>query len=411
VKIVYVTSTLPFGSREAFLIPEIAALSRNGHDLTIVPLLPRGEVVHDDVRPFLRGTLALPLVSRRIVSGALAEAISSPLTTLRAFQRLFRSRNLRIFAKNCSVFTKGVWLGRQARRLDADHLHAHWASASSTMALVASEISGIPWSFTAHRWDIAENNLLEVKVASACFVRTISERGGQAIRSHLAAPARNLHVIHLGIEVADPVRVPKGEAGGTALKVVTVADFVEVKGHNYLLGALRILEERGAHLELDLAGDGPLRAVLERGVGEAGLSHRVRFLGTVPHATLLERLRAHRWDLAVLPSVATEEAEEGIPVSLMEAMAAGLPVLATRTGAIPELLDRGAGVLVEGGDPVALADALEELVRNPSLRKRIAETGYRRVRDEFNIPLVASALGRCFEKCIPSLGSPSSGTS
>lgn len=397
-RIVYVTSTLPYGSREAFLIPEIAELSRR-HDLTIVPMRPQGEVVHDDVRPFLGATLALPLLCGEIIGGAFAEGLSSPRRTLRACRWLFRSRNLSIFVKNVGVFAKGLWLSRQARRLEADHLHAHWASTSSTMALIAGEISGIPWSFTAHRWDIAEKNLLEIKTAKACFVRAISEKGAQAIGSYLAAPARKLHVLHLGIDVSGSAQPPRQKRDETRLAVVTVADFVEVKGHRHLLEALQILKDRGPLVQLDLAGDGPLRAELERQVKETGLSDWVTLLGTVPHASLLSDLKAHRWDAVVLPSIVTEKDEEGIPVALIEAMGAGIPVLSTRTGAIPELLREGAGLLVEAGDPVGLADALEELARKPTLRDRLAEEGRRRVVNDFNILIVASALARCFEKC------------
>jgi colanic acid/amylovoran biosynthesis glycosyltransferase len=398
-KIIYVTSTLPYGSREAFLIPEIAELSRNGHDLTIVPMRPQGEVVHDDVRPFLGATLALPLICGKIIGGAFAEALSFPLRTLRACHYLFRSRNPRIFVRNVSVFAKGVWLSRQARRLEADHLHAHWAATSSTMTLVAAEISGIPWSFTAHRWDIAEDNLLAIKISKACFVRAISEKGAQAVASYLATPARKLHVLHVGIDVSGSAQPPRREPDETRLAVVAVADFVEVKGHRHLLEALRILKDRGPLVQLELVGDGPLRAELERQVEETGLSDWVTLLGTVPHASLLSDLKAHRWDAVVLPSIVTEKAEEGIPVSLIEAMGAGIPVLSTRTGAIPELLRDGAGLLVEAGDAVGLADALEELARKPALRERLAEEGHRRVVNDFNILIVTSALAECFEKC------------
>jgi colanic acid/amylovoran biosynthesis glycosyltransferase len=395
-RIVYVTSTLPYGSREAFLIPEIAALAAEGHKLTLVPMRPKGEIVHDDIRPFLEATLASPLFSRAIFVGAVAEAVSFPLRTIRALRYVLRSRSLRILGKNISVFAKGVWLSRQARRLEAEHLHAHWASTSSTMALVAGEISGIPWSFTAHRWDIAENNLLERKGAKACFVRAISRKGAGQLASYLATPTRKLLVLHVGIDIPAATLVSRS---GTSLRVLTPADLVEVKGHRHLLEAIRAVESRGVAVLLDLAGEGPLRAEVERQIAEAGLGGRVTLLGTVPHARLLHDLLARRWDAVVLPSVATPEAEEGIPVSLIEAMGAGLPVLSTRTGAIPELLDAGAGLLVAAGDPVALADGLETLARDPDLRKRLADRGRRRALSEFNVRAVASALAQRFEEC------------
>jgi colanic acid/amylovoran biosynthesis glycosyltransferase len=181
--------------------------------------------------------------------------------------------------------------------------------------------------------------------------------------------------------------------------VVMVADFVEVKGHRYLLEALQVLAARGQVVHVDLAGDGPLRAELEHRIEGARLSGVVTILGTVPHTVLLDDLKSHRWDAVVLPSIVTASDEEGIPVSLMEAMGAGLPVISTRTGAVSELLDDGAGLLVDGGDPVGLAVALEALARDPGLRERLAEEGHRRVLESFNIRIVASDLVRCFENC------------
>jgi colanic acid/amylovoran biosynthesis glycosyltransferase len=399
-RIVYVTSTLPYGSREAFLIPEIAELMRSGHDVTVVPMSPRGEVVHADVGPFLERTLGVPLLSAEILREAIVGAVSSPRRTLRAFGYLCRSRSPSIFAKNMGVFAKGMWLGRRVRRIRADHLHAHWASTSSTMALVAAETSGVPWSFTAHRWDIAENNLLEIKAGNACFVRAISEKGARAVAAHLTTPARKLQVLHVGIAVSGRAGSPIRVRDEARFKVVMVADFVEVKGHRYLLEALQILAARGQAVHVDLAGDGPLRAELQGSVESAGLSGVVTILGTVSHTVLLGDLRSHRWDAVVLPSIVTETDEEGIPVSLMEAMAAGLPVISTRTGAVPELLDGGAGLLVDGGDPVGLAVALEALAGDPGLRERLAAEGHRRVLEDFNIRIVASELAGCFQKCL-----------
>jgi glycosyltransferase involved in cell wall biosynthesis len=125
----------------------------------------------------------------------------------------------------------------------------------------------------------------------------------------------------------------------------------------------------------------------------------VRLLGVISHARLLDDLRAHRWDAAVLPSIVTDDADEGIPVALMEAMASGLPVLSTRTGAIPELLDGGAGLLVAGGDAKAFADGLERLAGDSELRALLAVRGRRRVEREFDVVQIASTLVRSFAGC------------
>ena len=399
-KIVYVTSTLPFGSGEPFVIPEIRELARREHDVTIVPMRPQGSVVvHDDIRPFLACTLAQPLIGREIALAALTEMLSSPRMTLKSFGHVLQSRSPRILAKNVAVFPKGLWLGRRLRALHVDHLHAHWASTSSTMALIASDVSGVPWSLTAHRWDIRENNLLQIKASKACFIRAISRRGARSLAAQAVVSGERLLVLHMGIALPGPSRTPPWQAESTDLAVVCIADFVEVKGHRCLVEALRLLRDRGTDVRVDLVGDGPLRRDVHRRVASAGLADHVSLLGTVPHARLLDDLRAHRWDVAVLPSIVTKQAEEGVPVSLIEAMGAGVPVVSTRTGSIPELLVEGAGLLVDGGDPVGLADALARLAADPDLRRTLAQDGQRRVHHGFDIVAVTSHLVECFEGC------------
>jgi len=397
-RLVYVTSALPYGSREPFLIAEIDELLHSGVELIIVPMRPQGAVAHMDVKPFLDRTLARPLICGEIVCDAIAEARESPRRTLAALRLVLSTRSLRILLKNLGVFPKGIWLARRVRLAGADHLHAHWASTSSTMALVAAEISGIPWSLTAHRWDIPEDNLLAAKAAHACFLRTISRRGARAVAALAGADVDRIQVLHVGIRLPErppptPLRVEQ------PLRVVAVADFVEVKGHRYLLDALELLADRGVPVRVDLVGSGPLRPQLQRRIATGPLRGTVRLLGVISHARLLDDLRAHRWDAAVLPSIVTDDADEGIPVALMEAMASGLPVLSTRTGAIPELLDGGAGLLVAGGDAKAFADGLERLAGDSELRALLAVRGRRRVEREFDVVQIASTLVRSFAGC------------
>lgn len=397
-KLLYVTSTLPYGRQEAFIIPEIAELLRTGHDVTVVPMKPRGAVVHDDALPLLPRTLSASVLSAGIVAGAVAEAVSFPGRTAKACRLLLHSRSPRILLKNTAVFTKGVWLGRQARLADVEHIHAHWASGPSTMAFVAATVSGIPWSFTAHRWDIRENNLLKTKVGAACFVRAISAKGASQIRVHTRS-ASNVTVIHMGIECTDASTSVPSPGVGRPFPIVMVADFVPVKGHDLLVDAAVLLRQRGVDVRVDLVGDGPTRRSVERQLRERDMDSWVKVCGTMPHAALLRALGSQRWDAVVLPSVVLEDSEEGIPVSLVEAMGVGVPVVSTRSGAISELLADGAGVMVDAADAVALADAVEVLARNPSTRRELSGAGRQRVRTDFNVATTTAALVARFKRC------------
>jgi colanic acid/amylovoran biosynthesis glycosyltransferase len=397
VKLIYVTSSLPFGPGEAFVIPEIVELMRRGHAVTIVPTYPRGPVLHGDAAPLLPATEAGPLLSAAIARDVVLELARSPLRVLRAWLQVRRSRDARILGKNLAVLAKGVSLGRAARTRRIEHLHAHWGSTSSTLALVASEVAGVPWSLTLHRWDIDEDNLLALKARRACFVRTINRIGLEKVRARVGETAKPAFVLHVGVDL--PERPEPREAAAPG-RILVAASLREVKGHVYLLEALTLLRDRGIDAFAELVGDGPLRPSLEQRTAELGLGRQVRFAGVVSHESLLEGFGRGRWDVALLASVVTPAGEhEGIPVSLLEAMSFGLPVIGTQTGGIPDLLEGGAGLLVPERDAGALADAIERLLTDGALRADLGTAGRQRVEERFWVRAVVAELERRFAAC------------
>lgn len=391
-RILYVTSSLPYGPGEAFVIPEVGALGRRGHELTIVPVHGRGPVLHDDARDLLDSSLERSLVSFAVVRGAVKELVRRPRRSFRALRLLLGSRSPRILLKNLAVLPKGLWLGLEADRRGIDHIHAHWGATSSSLALIASEASGIPWSLTVHRWDIDENNLLATKVRRASFVRAINEIGLEKLATATDGAAGGAFVLHMGVDV--PSRTASAPAGRN---VLAAASLREVKGHVYLLEAARLLCEQGVDVRIECIGDGPLREELERYVAEHDLGGTVALTPALSHRELLERLAAGTWCAAVLASVVTAAGEhEGIPVSLLEAMSVGVPAIGTETGGIPALLGEGAGLLVPERDAAALAEALERVLADGELRARLAAAGRRRVEERFDVDVVAGELERRF---------------
>lgn len=395
---IYVTARFPYGATEPFLVPEIEELGRHGCNVTIVPTRSNGAVVHGDAARLMARTVAAPLVSRGILRSAAAETARAPGAVAAALGDVLRSRSARIAAKNLAVFPKALWLGRHARERGVRHLHAHWASTPATLAMVASRVSGIPWSLTAHRWDIAEDNLLALKAERACFVRVISEHGAEELRGIVGRPGWSPWVLHMGVPLPAPAA---GDAPPEPpLRVLTAARLVEKKGHADLLAAVGLLKERGVPVRVDLAGDGPLGPSLADEVASLGLEDEVAFRGNVPHEELVRGMAAQEWHAAVLPSVVTSDGElEGIPVSLVEAMACGLPAVGTDAGGTPELLRDGAGIVVPQGDPKALAAAIERLAGDPALRAELGVRGRERVREAFAADEVAAALLARFRDC------------
>lgn len=402
-RVIYVTSSLPNGKGEAFVVPEIQELRRLGHEVLIAPMYPRGRVLHGDVEPLLEHAVVRPLLSPEIAAAAARELWRAPGKALRPLSWLSKSRSLKILLKNLAVYPKGLWLAGLARAWAADHVHVHWAATSATMALVASGLSGVPWSITAHRFDIVENNLLDIKAEKARFVRAINQRGARELRQYIKPETPEPFVLHMGIALPSLAECSSASRK-RHFRMVTSANLLEVKGHAYLLEAVGILRDRGLPVTLDLAGAGPLRRELEGRVEGLGLQEQVHFLGAVPHQKLLARLSAGAWDMLVLPSIITAAGEkEGIPVAVIEAMGCRVPVVSTNTGGIPELFE---GVtdppLVPPGDPEALADGIELQIHDPGLRGRLVEEGRRRVEESFAIEQVMNELVSRFGGCASS---------
>jgi colanic acid/amylovoran biosynthesis glycosyltransferase len=400
-RIIYVTSSLPHGKKEAFIIPEIRELKKLGHDVLIVPTYPRGKVLHGDAKPLISQVVSKPLLSAGIARAALKQLAGNPTGASEVLNSLFKSRNSSILLKNLVVYPKGLWLADLARDWGADHIHAHWSTVPATMALIAGEVSGLPWSITAHRFDIAEDNLLHTKAKKACFIRAINRRGAREIADCVSPEVSSPSVIHMGVSIPSVKGVELENTNGRVPRVVVPANLLEVKGHTYLFEAVRFLADRGVDVHVDLAGDGPLREGLEGKVEKLKLRDRIAFLGVLPHEKLLKSMQRGEWDILVLPSIVTDSGEkEGIPVAIIEAMSCRVPVVSTATGGIPELFEGvDDALLVPPKDPAALAEAIERLMKEPALRERLVESGRSRVENSFAIEHVTAELAKCFEMC------------
>jgi colanic acid/amylovoran biosynthesis glycosyltransferase len=381
-KIAYITKQLPFGVSEAFILPEVADHRAQGWDVWFVPLA-RGAMLHDPA--LLANTMAMPVLSPQILCAALAELIQHPRRTARLCGRMLRARSLRLALRNLAVFPKGLWLGRRLKKDGFQHIHIHFAAAPATMGVVAAQVSGLPWSITAHRYDIAQNNLLGWKAGGASFLRAIDAAGAAEIRGHVGARAMRLLVLYMGVPVPGR-RAPLQEGGLATLRLAIAARLVGKKGHGHLLEAMALARAGGQDVSLEVFGDGPLEAVLRQHAQRLGIDDAVVWRGATAHHAMLDALLSGCFDAAVLPSVTTRDGDkEGIPVFLIEAMAVGLPVLTTANGGIIELAGGGVGLLVPEGDAPALAAAMIRLAQDGAERVRLAEAGRVRVLAEFEI--------------------------
>jgi colanic acid/amylovoran biosynthesis glycosyltransferase len=391
-RIIYVTARLPHGATEAFMIPEIRQLLATGHEVLLIPRSCDGPIIHGD--ELLEYSWRESFWSRRIWRTAVRVGMAAPMRTLAAARLVQGSRSWPVTVKNLAVVPKALWLSDVAMRWNADHLHCHWAGTTATMTWIASEISGIPWSFTAHRWDIVENNLLREKARCASFARFISEDGLRMARGLGVEARANTTILRMGVALPQKTAVNARSAG----VVLCPARLTEVKGHRQLLEAWRLLKYRGARGELWLAGDGELRADLEALTKSLGVSESVRFLGAVPHAQLLAMYEDGAIDAVVLASLDLGQGNhEGIPVALVEAMSYGIPVVATASGGTAELVLAGTGFLVKPGDPEAITNALDQLLTDEVLRRQLGDAGRRRAVEAHDVVRVVKELVNAFE--------------
>lgn len=276
-------------------------------------------------------------------------------------------------------FAEAGLLARHMQRRSITHLHNHIATAACTVAMLAAKMADIPFSFTLHGPDIfyePHRWRLDAKIANARFVACISHFcRAQAMNFSPKEHWSKLHIVHCG--VAPDKYTPKLRERSEHL--LFVGRLAGVKGVPVLLEALSQLRQRHPNLRASFIGDGPERTSLEQLAREMDLSDITGFLGYKSQSDVAQALGDA--DIFVLPSFA-----EGVPVVLMEAMAAAVPVITTHVAGIPELVQDGVhGILTHPGDPASLAGAIDALLSDPDRAYVMGAAGRETVQNDFNI--------------------------
>jgi colanic acid/amylovoran biosynthesis glycosyltransferase len=290
-------------------------------------------------------------------------------------------------------FTEAMVVWRECERLGIRHLHAQFADSATDVALLVRRYGGRGWSWSlavhgpVEFYDVTQNRLAE-KIANADAVVAISEFGRSQLMT-LAPEERwpRIHVVHCGIEPS-AIAPPDRRDGGA--HILCVGRLVHLKGQSLLIDAVGVLRGRGIDAHLTLVGDGPKRTALEQQARRVGVADAVTFAG----ATGQDAVRAfyEAADVFALPSMA-----EGLPVVFMEALAHELPAVASRIMGVPELIeDERTGLLITPGRLDELVAALERLLSDPELRRRMGTEGRRRVIAEFDVDRSAARLHDLF---------------
>lgn len=368
-----VSSRFPYGHQETYLTTELRELAPYFERVAVAPLRSPAPPAGLQVPPGVE-VLAWPLFGAEVLSRAIRVLFARPRRTLVTIVKILASRDPGK-AKNLTVVVKAMALAHWTIEHRFEHIHAYWISAPATMAFIAAEISGASWSSTAHRWDIYERNAFDLKQRSAKFVRTISERGTRDLCKHMPLLADRVIQVRLGTAVPELTAIAKRPE--KTLKLICPAALVAIKGHADLLDAIAGLRKKGVPVTCVFAGTGPLREFLELRVSQLALGDVVSFDGFIPQSTLHARYRSGEFAAVVLASRAEgEKTMEGVPSALIEAMAFGVPVVATDSGSIGELLNDTVGRLVPAGDANALAGALLDVYEQPDETRERARRAY-----------------------------------
>ena len=264
------------------------------------------------------------------------------------------------------------------RKFRPEFLHAHFATEPAAVARDLAADLGVPFTFTAHGYDIYRTPPRDFadRAAAAAAVVTVSEANARYIAQVFGVPVSRIRVIPCGV---DTERFSPQGPRAEPPHIVCVARLAPVKNLGLLLRACADLQASGVEFHCVLVGDGPSRDEIEALRARLGLARVVELIGAAQQTEVLAWWR--RATIAVLTSN-----NEGMPVSLMEAAACGVPAVAPAVGGIPELVeDRVTGMLAPAGDARALALALELLLRNPELAAGMGAAARRRAQERFSL--------------------------
>jgi glycosyltransferase involved in cell wall biosynthesis len=401
-RLVYVLKMFPRLS-ETFILNEILALEALGHRITVFSRLRHAEELRHGAFSRLRGAVHYipvdePGFPRRAHGAHAALRLRRP----RAWREVRQHAVSRGHAAAWAKFLQAGIVAREALRLGADHIHAHFLSGNARVAKWASALSGIGYSLTAHAKDIYANpasaRTLGRRLRQARGVITISEYN----RAHLArlgAPPASLHVIYNGVDLDRfHPRHRRAESGAPPL-ILSVGRLVPKKGFSILVEACARLQAQGVAFRCAIVGGGEGESALKAQVRERGLERRVQVLGPRTQEEVVRDFYPRAAAVA-LPCVVTESGDrDGIPTVLIEAMAMGVPCVSTRLSGIPELIeDRVSGLLVEPGDPASLAGALQHLLSAPERCAALGAAARRRVESGFDLRANVRRLAEFFSR-------------
>src|SRR5437899_9313568 len=281
---------------------------------------------------------------------------------------------------------QAVYVGLRLREMGIRHVHAHFAGMAARGAFWIARFFPITFSFTAHANDIFAPRDFEIgldKLVDATrVIITETDYAEKFLRERFPGRGDRIHRIYNGLDLAPFARA---DFSSTPPLIVAVGRLIPKKGFADLIRACRLLMERGKSFRCEIIGEGPLEEELHQQIAQLGLQGCVELPGAKPQHEIRKYFAAA--SAFVLPSVVDPDGGmDNLPTVIMEAMAAGLPVISTAVGGIPEMvIPSETGFLVPPGDVAALAVPIERLLNEIGLPRRLGERGFQRAKELFSI--------------------------
>ncbi|MGB5869145.1 MAG: glycosyltransferase family 4 protein [Albidovulum sp.] len=377
---------------ETFIAQELLGLEKAGFDLRLIsmrhPTDKKRHPVHDEIKApvhYLPEYLhqeplrVLRALFKAMRSAGFRPALSGFFADLRRDKTRNRLRRFGQAAVLAAEWPEG-----------AGWLHAHFIHTPASVARYTSQLTGIPWSCSAHAKDIwvSPDWELSEKLAAMRWVVTCTQSGYAQLR-HLSGQKRNVHLSYHGLDLKrfGALQSTPSLADGTdpknPVRILTVGRAVEKKGFDILLHALHHLP-KDLHWQLEHVGGGEKINSLRSLTKTLGLDSRIKWNGPMDQAEVLQLYRQS--DIFALACrIAANGDRDGLPNVLVEASSQRLMCLSTNISGVPELLEDGVnGMVVPPEDPIAFAKALERAIRDPKLRQRLGQAAEAKVRSHFN---------------------------
>ncbi len=378
-RIGYLLRTFPQLS-QTFILNEIDELERCGHSVSLAAIYRPGEGVDTSLRRFEERTLYWFDIDKSLLIWILSANMRRMFLSPVQYAHLLLQYRAHGFEK----FLKKVALAEYFVQAGVSHIHTHFAWEQVDLLRFIKRLTGIPYSITLHAADIfSEVYNLSRSVLESSFSLTISEYNRQHLISEYKIPPQKIRVVHCGVD-PDDFPVSDTHTNDEIPEILSIGRMVDKKGFDILLNALKILKDKNVAFQARLIGDGPLLAELKERRDKLGLKNVVTFTGSQPHDIVKTALV--NCDFFALACRQTKEGDiDGIPVVLMEAMAAGHPVISTRISGIPELVQEGSGFLVEPEDAYSMAQGLQQLIAEQKQKSMMGKKGREIIEKEFSI--------------------------